>query len=67
MSPASPGLCLTDRETEVLELEWGVQPMVSDYEGLLNSTIFHQIPVPRCLDVFIHSLFMDYLLFVRHS
>lgn len=26
MNPANPGLCLTDRETEVLELEWGVQP-----------------------------------------
>lgn len=58
MSPASPGLRLTGREIEVLELEWGVQPMVSDSQGLLSSTILHQIPVPLCLDVFFQYLWI---------
>lgn len=55
LSLAGPGLCLTDRETKVLELELGGQPKVSDSQGLLSSTILHQIPVPLCLDVFFHS------------
>lgn len=55
MSPASTGLCFTDRETEALELELRVQPLVSDYQGLLNYTILPWATVPLCLGIFIHS------------
>lgn len=62
-----PQASVTDRETEALELEYRVQPMVSSNPGLLNYTTLHQTTFHFALTFsFTRSVLTDYLLCVRH-